>query len=112
MNGYKIHSCCSNQYFQAPSPVTVPECGAQSLQSSNVSREFENPENPENPKDLRRLGKVLQGVVRVEVVEEEGDVEGEDAEKVDHVQKSDREKELEIFLVMGGLVKSPCEEPR
>ena len=92
--------------------MTVPECGAQSLQSSNVSREFENPENPENPKDLRRLGKVLQGVVRVEVVEEEGDVEGEDAEQVDHVQKSDREKELEIFLVMGGLVKSPCEGPR
>ena len=92
--------------------MTVPECGAKSLQSSNVSREFENPENPEDPKDLRRLGKVLQGVVRVEVVEEEGDVKGEDAEQVDHVQKSDREKELEMFLVMGGLVKSPCEEPR
>ena len=77
--------------------MTVPECGAKSLQSSNVSREFENPENPEDPKDLRRLGKVLQGVVRVEVVEEERDVEGEDAKQVDHVQKSDREKELEIF---------------
>ena len=74
--------------------MTVPECGAESLQSSNVSREFENPENPEDSKDLRRLGKVLQGVVRVEVVEEEGDVEREDAQQIDHIQEGDCEEEL------------------
>ena len=58
-----------------------------------------NPENTEDPKDLRRLGKVFQGVVRVEVVEEERDVEGEDAEQVDHVQKSDREKEIKSLPI-------------
>ena len=74
--------------------MTVPECGAESLQSSNMSRKFENPKNPENSKDLRRLGKVLQGVVRVEVVEEEGDVEREDAQQIDHIQEGDCEEEL------------------
>ena len=92
--------------------MAVPECGAKSLQASYVPGELENPENPEDPEYLSCFGEVLEGVVRVEVVEEEGDVEGEDTKQVDHVQKSDREKELEIFLVMGGLVKLPCEEPR
>ena len=74
--------------------MTVPECGAKSLQASYVPGELENPENPEDPEDLRRLGEVLEGVVRVEVVEEEGDVEREDAQQVDHVQEGDGEEEL------------------
>ena len=75
-------------------PVTVPQCCAKSLQASYVSGELENPKNPEDPEDLGRLGEVLKGVVRVEVVEEEGDVEGEDAKQVDHVQEGDGEEEL------------------
>ena len=74
--------------------MTVPECGAKSLQASYVPGELENPENPEDPEDLRRLGEVLEGVVGVEVVEEEGDVEREDAQQVDHVQEGDGEEEL------------------
>ena len=77
-------------------PVTVPQCCAKSLQPSYVSGELENPENPEDPEDLGRLGEVLKGVVGVEVVEEEGDVEREDAQQVDHVQEGDREEELKI----------------
>ena len=61
-----------------------------------MSGELENPQNPEDPEDLGGLGEVLEGVVRVEVVEEEGDVEREDAQQVDHVQEGDREEELKI----------------
>ena len=74
--------------------MTVPQCSAKSLQASYVSGELENPKNPEDPEDLGCLGEVLKGVVRVEVVEEEGDVEGEDAKQVDHVQEGDGEEEL------------------
>ena len=74
--------------------MTVPECGAKSLQASYVPGELENPENPEDPEYLSCFGEVLEGVVRVEVVEEEGDVEREDAQQVDHVQEGDGEEEL------------------
>ena len=75
-------------------PVAVPQCCAKSLQPSYVSGELENPENPEDPEYLSCFGEVLEGVVRVEVVEEEGDVEREDAQQVDHVQEGDGEEEL------------------
>ena len=75
--------------------MTVPQCCAKGLQASYVSGELENPKNPEDPEDLGSLGEVLEGVVGVEMVEEEGDVEGEDAQQVDHVQEGDGEEELE-----------------
>ena len=59
-----------------------------------MSGELENPENPEDPEDLGRLGEVFKGVVGVEVVEEEGDVERKDAKKIYHVQEGDGEEEL------------------
>ena len=74
--------------------MAVPECGAKSLQASYVPGELENPENPEDPEYLSSFGEVLEGVVRVEVVEEEGDVEGENAEQVDHIQEGDGEEKL------------------
>ena len=74
--------------------MAVPQCCPESLQPSYVSGELENPQNPKDPEDLGRLGEVLEGVVRVEVVEEEGDIEREDAQQVDHVQEGDREEEL------------------
>ena len=74
--------------------MAVPQCCPESLQPSYVSGELENPQNPEDPEYLGRLGEVLEGVVGVEVVEEEGDVEREDAQQVDHVQEGDGEKEL------------------
>ena len=74
--------------------MAVPQCCAKSLQPSYVSGELENPENPEDPEDLGRLGEVLEGVVGVEVVEEEGDVEREDAQQIDHIQEGDCEEEL------------------
>ena len=74
--------------------MAVPECGAKSLQASYVPGELENPEDPEDPEYLSCFGEVLEGVVRVEVVEEEGDVEGENAKQVDHIQEGDGEEKL------------------
>ena len=45
------------------SPVTVPQCGPQGLQTSDVSRQLENPEDPENSEYLGSLGDVLQRVL-------------------------------------------------
>ena len=74
--------------------MAVLQSGAQGLKTCNVSGELENPKNPEDPEYLGRLGEVLEGVVRVEVVEEEGDIEREDAQQVNHVQEGDGEEEL------------------
>ena len=83
--------------------MTVPECGAKSLQASYVPGELENPENPEDPEYLSCFGEVLEGVVRVEVVEEEGDVEGENAEQVDHIQEGDGEEKLKRWDICSPL---------
>ena len=75
--------------------MAVLQSGAQSLQTSDVSGELEDPEDPENAKDLGGLGEVVEGVVGVEAVEDQGEEEGEDPQQVDHVQEGEQELPLE-----------------
>ena len=85
---------------QSLTPVAVLQGGAQSLKTSNVPGELENPENPEDAKDLGRLGEVVEGVVGVEAVEDQGEEEGEDPKQVDHVQEGGQEVPLEKISVV------------
>ena len=65
--------------------MTVPQGGAQRLQTCDMSRQLENPEDPEDPEDLRSLGDILQGVLRGQLVENQGDKEWEDSKEVDYI---------------------------
>ena len=85
---------------QLLTPVAVLQGGAQSLKTSNVPGELENPENPEYAKDLGCLGEVVEGVVGVKAVEDQGEEEGEDPKQVDHVQEGGQEVPLEKISVV------------
>ena len=74
--------------------MTVPERGAECLEPSDMSGKLENSQNSENPEDLGGLGDVLEGVLGGEEVEQHTDKEGEDAKKVNNVEKRKEEVNL------------------
>ena len=67
--------------------MAVPEGGAQGLQSSDMSGQFEDSEDSKNSEDLRSLGDVLDGVLGREKVKDDRDEEWEDSKKVNYIEE-------------------------
>ena len=67
--------------------MAVPEGGAQGLQSSDVSGQFEDSEDSKNSEDLCSLGDVLDGVLGREKVKDDRDKEWEDSKKVNYIEE-------------------------
>ena len=67
--------------------MAVPEGGAQGLESSDVSGQFEDSEDSENSEDLRSLGDVLDRVLGREKVKDDRDEEWEDSKKVNYIEE-------------------------
>ena len=67
--------------------MAVPEGGAQGLQSSDMSGQFEDSEDSKNSEDLRSLGDVLDGVLGREKVKDDRDKEWEDSKKVNYIEE-------------------------
>ena len=70
-----------------PLPVAVSERGAEGLEAGDVAGQLEDAEDPQDPEDLSSLGDVLERVLGGEEGEGEGQVEGQDAQQVDDVEK-------------------------
>ena len=67
--------------------MAVPEGGAQGLESSDVSGQFEDSEDSENSEDLCSLRDVLDRVLGREKVKDDRDEEWEDSKKVNYIEE-------------------------
>ena len=77
--------------------MAVPESGAQSLKPSDMSGKLENPQDSQDPEYLGSLGNILEGVLRGEKVQGDGDKEGEDAKEVYNVEEGNQEVKLKRY---------------
>ena len=67
--------------------MAVPEGGAQGLETSDMSGQFEDSEDSKNSEDLRSLGDVLDRVLGREKVKDDRDKEWEDSKKVNYIEE-------------------------
>ena len=84
-------------------PVAVPECGAQSLEPSDMSGKLENPQDSQDPEYLGSLGNILDRVLGGKKVQRDGDKEGEDAKKVNNIEEGKEEVKLKEKIYVTSL---------
>ena len=77
--------------------MTILKSCTQSLQSSDMSWQFENSQNSEDSENLGSLRNIFKGVLGREKVEKHGDKEGENSKKVDNVEEGDKKLKLKLI---------------
>ena len=74
--------------------MTVTKSGSQRLESGDMTGQFENTQNSQNTKYLRRLGNGVKRMLGSEKVQNESNIEWENAEKVNDVEEGYEEVKL------------------